>query len=259
MESAYVASDSPFSTSEAAQKDSYQGSGYDEDESLIPPSISGMPGHDEIELEGPPSTNYDNTSSESGSERLMSDRQMSLNSVQGTVGSDDYSHRQERLTDEEEEEEDENREFLPSPHSSGAVPLVRKISDGSSSSSAAGGNADAVAQLLLSESVEEEDSSLPIRSQPPSEEPPAARLSGSCPEADDDDSFLRNSSFEQKLKQEVAAVVEGSMESVEGGTGLEDQELTDDDFEVLSASEISADQSSEKSPADPEAEAVPKS
>ena len=69
-----------------------------------------------------------------------------------------------------------------------------------------------MAQLLLSESVEEEDS-LPIRSQPPSEETPAARLSGSCLEADDDDSFLRNSSFEQKLKQEVAAVVEGSMES----------------------------------------------
>ena len=69
-----------------------------------------------------------------------------------------------------------------------------------------------MAQLLLSESVEEEDS-LPIRSQPPSDEPPAARLSGSCLEADDDDSFLRNSSFEQKLKQEVAAVVEGSMES----------------------------------------------
>ena len=61
--------------------------------------------------------------------------------------------------------------------------------------------------------MEEEGSSLPIRSQPASEEPPAARLSGSCPEADDDDSFLRNSSFEQKLKQEVAAVVEGSMES----------------------------------------------
>jgi len=258
MESAYVASDSPFSTSETAQKDGFQGSGYDEDESLIPPSISDMPGHDEIELEGPSSTNYDNTSSESGSERLMSDRQMSLNSLQGTVGSDDYSHRQERLTDEEEEE-DENREFLPSHHTSKAAPLVRKISDGSSSSSAAGGNADAAAQLLLSESVEEGDS-LPIRSQPPSEEPPAARLSGSCPEAEDDDSFLRNSSFEQKLKQEVAAVVEGSMESVEGGSGLEDQELTDDDFEVLSASEISADQSSEKSPAaDPRAEAAPKS
>ena len=47
--------------------------------------------------------------------------------------------------------------------------------------------------------------------------------------------------------------------SVEGGTGLEDQELTDDDFEVLSASEISADQSSEKSPEDPKAEAAPKS
>ena len=76
---------------------------------MIPAS---MPGHEEIELEGPPSTNYDNTGSESDSERLMSDRQMSLNSVQGTVGSDDYSHRQERLTDEEEE--DENREFLPS-------------------------------------------------------------------------------------------------------------------------------------------------
>ena len=44
--------------------------------------------------------------------------------------------------------------------------------------------------------------------------------------------------------------------SVEGGTGLEDQDLTDDDFEVLSASEISADPSSEKSP---EAEAAPKS
>ena len=84
---------------------------------MIPPSISDMPGHDEIELEGPPSTNYDNTSSESGSERLMSDRQMSLNSLQGTVGSDDYSHRQERLIDEEEEE-DENREFLPSHHTS---------------------------------------------------------------------------------------------------------------------------------------------
>ena len=34
--------------------------------------------------------------------------------------------------------------------------------------------------------------------------------------------------------------------SVEGGIGLEDQELTDDDFEVLSASEISADQTSDK-------------
>ena len=44
--------------------------------------------------------------------------------------------------------------------------------------------------------------------------------------------------------------------SVDGGTGLDDQELTDDDFEVLSASEISAEQSSEKSP---EAEAAPKS
>ena len=44
--------------------------------------------------------------------------------------------------------------------------------------------------------------------------------------------------------------------SVDRGTGLDDQELTDDDFEVLSASEISADQSSEKSP---EAEAAPKS
>ena len=44
--------------------------------------------------------------------------------------------------------------------------------------------------------------------------------------------------------------------SVEGGPGLEDQDLTDDDFEVLSASEISAEQSSEKSP---EAEAAPKS
>ena len=47
--------------------------------------------------------------------------------------------------------------------------------------------------------------------------------------------------------------------SVDGVTGLDDQELTDDDFEVLSASEISADQSSEKSPADPKAEAAPKS
>ena len=48
--------------------------------------------------------------------------------------------------------------------------------------------------------------------------------------------------------------------SVEGGPGLEDQDLTDDDFEVLSASEISADQSSEKSQeADPKAEAAPKS
>jgi len=179
------------------QADSFQSCGEmdddDEDRSLLPTS---MPSHDEIDT----------------GLRDMSKRQMSLNSMQATLGSSDDS-RQERLTtDEEEDEEDDNKDFLPT---ADAAAVVRSVSESGSCDS----HEVAAQQLLLSETLDEDR---------------------------EGDSLLR-SSFGQELQKEVAAAVDATVEEVCGPVeeaAFEDQDLSsgDDDFEVLSASEITSQQ-----------------
>ena len=131
----------------------------DEDRSLLPAS---MPSHDEID-----------TGRRDVDERHLSKRQMSLNSMQATLGSSDDS-RQERLTTDEEEEEDDNKDFLPT----AAAAAVRSVSESGSCDS----REAAAQQLLLSETLDEDR---------------------------EGDSLLR-SSFGQELQKEVAAAVDAT-------------------------------------------------
>jgi len=172
------------------QPDSFQPGELDDDADILP---SSMPSHDEI----------DTAHHRDMEERCH--RQMSLSSMQATLGSSDDS-RHERLTDDDE---DDNKEFLPTAASVATTAASRRMSGSESSD-----NHEAAAQqLLLSETLDE----------------------------DPEDSLLR-SSFGQALLKEVAAAVdvqdvcgpvaEKTFEDLSSGD--------DDDFEVLSASEITS-------------------
>ena len=134
----------------------FQPGELDDDADILP---SSMPSHDEI----------DTAHHRDMEERCH--RQMSLSSMQATLGSSDDS-RHERLTDDDE---DDNKEFLPTAASVATTAASRRMSGSESSD-----NHEAAAQqLLLSETLDE----------------------------DPEDSLLR-SSFGQALLKEVAAAVD---------------------------------------------------
>ena len=131
----------------------FQPGELDDDADILP---SSMPSHDEID---------------SAHHRDMEERchrQMSLSSMQATLGSSDDS-RHERLTDDDE---DDNKEFLPTAAAAAATTAMSGSESGASHEAAA-------QQLLLSETLDEEP----------------------------EDSLLR-SSFGQALVKEVAAAVD---------------------------------------------------